>query len=149
MRFVESRAIIWALGEIADDEAIPFLTQCLAEGFRVDDALIALGKIGNVGTIGLVIPYVLQGDTEGKTMALRSMSMILENYNDADDAMEELSEHLHEFLGNIALEDKNRTARFYALLCLGRLGEKMDQAQIRQASCGGCELWWRQGRWRG
>ncbi|TNE46162.1 MAG: hypothetical protein EP343_24725 [Deltaproteobacteria bacterium] len=133
MRFVESRAIIWALGELAAEEAIPHLTQCLAEGFRIDDALIALGKIGNVGTVGLLVPYIMQGETESRAMALRALSMVLENYNDSEDAMEELSEHLHEMLNHIALEDKNRTSRFYALLCLGRLGEKMDQAQIRQA----------------
>lgn len=133
MRFVESRAIIWALGEIGANEAIPQLTLCLAESFRPVDALIALGKIGNVGTIGLIVPYILQGIGEPRTMALRALSMVLEKNADIADEVVELKKSLSEMLRTIALEDEDRTARFYAMLCLSRLGEKMEQAQIRQA----------------
>ena len=133
MRFVESRAIIWALGEIGTDDAIPQLTLCLSESFRPVDALIALGKIGNIGTIGLIVPYILKGVGEARSMALRSLSMILEKYSDIADGVEELRMSLAQMLRTIVLEDEDRTSRFYAMLCLARIGEKMDQAQVRQA----------------
>lgn len=133
MRFVESRAILWALGEMAAEEAIPLLTRCLADAFRPIDALMALGKIGNIGTLGLLIPYIMKGETESRQTALCALSMILEKNNDAPQAMQELRPSLSTLLQQIAINDENRTARFYAMLSLSRLGEKMDQAHIRQA----------------
>lgn len=133
LRFIESRAILWALGEIGSEEAIPHITRCLADAFRPIDALMALGKIGNIGTLGLLIPYIMKGETESRQTALCALSMILEKYSDADNAMQELTHSLNDMLQQIALNDENRTARFYAMLSLARLGEKMDQAQIRQA----------------
>jgi HEAT repeat protein len=132
-RFIESRAILWALGEIGSEEAIPYITRALAENFRPIDALMAIGKIGNIGTVGLITPYILQGETESRITALRALSMVLSRYSDATEAMAEIRPSLSDILRHIALEDANRTARFYALLSLARLGEKMRPDKIRQA----------------
>lgn len=132
-RFFESRPVIWAIGEIGAQEAIPILTQCLAESFRVIDAMIAFGKIGNLATSNLLIPYIVQGDSEAREIGLRSLSMMLVKNSDHPDAIAPLREVFHDTLVKISQEDESRTARFYALLCLGRMGEKMPQNQIRNA----------------
>lgn len=133
MRFIESRAVIWALGELKANEAIPQLTRCLADSFRPIDAMIALGKIGNPATSNLLIPYIIQGHTEAREIALRALSMLLAQNAEYPEVLSGLSEVFTEILSHISQEDPSRTARFYALLALGRLGQKMKQDLIRKA----------------
>lgn len=133
LRFIESRAILWALGEIGAQEAIPVITRCLAESFRPIDAMIALGKIGNLATANMLIPYIVQGDRESREIALRSLSMIMAKNEDVPEAVNALNEIFRDLLIKMSQEDDSKTARFYALLCLGRMGQKMRPDQVRNA----------------
>jgi hypothetical protein len=132
LRFVESRSVIWALGEIGSEEAIPRLTRALSEHFRPVDCLISLGKIGAITSLGALTPHVMGGARELRETALKSLSMILSKQNDLT-FLAPLRESMEGLLTQIATEDPSNTARFYALLSLSRLGVKWKQNQLRRS----------------
>ncbi len=133
LRFFESRPVIWALGEIGSREAIPVLTLALSENFRPIDSMMALAKIGDLTAVSYLTPHIIRGERELRETALRALSILLEKNEDTPQALAELKPVLLEPLKKLALEDESKTARFYALLSIARLGEKMPQSQIKKA----------------
>jgi HEAT repeat protein len=134
-RFYESRFIIWALGEIGDDGALPILGYALASSFRTVDCMIAMGKIGDISSIPKLTPMVLSGSPEQRDAAYRGLAMIFDANRDFLQTLEhtrrEFSNLILTQLSDDGLELPGST-RFHMLLCLARLGEKLDAARVKK-----------------
>jgi hypothetical protein len=134
-RFYESRYVIWALGEIGHVDALMELEYCVASGYRVIDALIAIGKIGHITSIGKLTPMMINGLDDQRDAAYRALSMILDNNREWIDALGSLPTELGGLITR-QLEDADLklsgSTRFHMCLCLARLGEKLDEARVRR-----------------
>lgn len=133
-RFYESRAVIWALGEIGDPAVLPALYRSLAQAFRVVDCLIAIGKIGQITSVGELTPMILQGAPEQRDAAWRALAMILDHHrNNAKDLGQIFSslKGLIEAQLNSPRLELSGAARFHMLLCLARMGVTLDPARVR------------------
>lgn len=133
-RFYESRAVIWALGEIGDPDVLPALYRSLAQAFRVVDCLIAIGKIGQLPSVGQLTPLILVGPPEQKDAAVRALAMILDHHRHDGKPLGELFASLKNLLevqlaGDVPLSG---STRFHMLLCLARMGFALDEARVRR-----------------
>jgi len=134
-RMYESRYVIWALGEIGSENALPVLEHALASAFRTQHCMIALGKIGMMTSIPHLMPFILYGLSEQKDAAYRALASILNKNREHEDAISALRTELeHVIKGQL---DDSRVVlqpqtRFFMLLCLARLSVKLDTSQIRR-----------------
>jgi HEAT repeat protein len=133
-RFYESRWVIWALGEIGDPAALPALEIALAHAFRVVDCLIAIGKIGQIVSIPKLTPH-LTGISEQKDAAVRALAMILDKNREDVRWMGALRDQLAGMIErDLADPDAplSGSTRFHMLLCLARLGHKLDESRVKR-----------------
>jgi hypothetical protein len=132
-RFYEARAIIWALGEIGDAEVLPVLYRALAEAFRVVDCLIAVGKIGQLASIGELTPMALEGAPEQRDAAWRAIAMVLDHHRDDGERLAAIFGPLRSFIEAQLGSDLplSGATRFHMLLCLARMGVALDPARVR------------------
>lgn len=134
-RIYESRWVIWALGEIGDAAALPALDMALAHAFRVTDCLIAMGKIGEVVSLPKITPHLVSGMAEQKDAAARALAMILHKHRSETSAVVSLRPMLAALvereLADAAAPISGST-RFHLLLCLARLGHKLDEARVKK-----------------
>jgi HEAT repeat protein len=132
-RFFEARPVIWALGEIGDVEALPVLYRALAEAFRVVDCLIAIGKIGQIASLGALTPMALDGAAEQRDAAWRAIAMVLDQHRDAAEPLAPIFQSLRSFIEAQLGSDAplSGSTRFHMLLCLARMGVGLDPARVR------------------
>lgn len=133
-RFYESRAVIWALGELGDPEVLPALYRALAQAFRVVDTAIAIGKIGQLSSVGQLTPLVLSGADEQRDAGWRALAMILDHHRNEQKPLAELFSTLKSLIeaqlgSDMALSG---STRFHMLLCLARMGSPLDPARVRR-----------------
>ncbi len=134
-RFYESRYVIWALGEIGDDAALPMLGYALASGYRTVDCMIAMGKIGDISSVPKLTPMITGGLAEQRDAAYRALAMIFEKNRVF---LSSLAHTRQEFsrliLGQLEKGDidLSGSTRFHMLLCLARLGTQLDVARVKQ-----------------
>jgi hypothetical protein len=133
-RFYESRAVIWALGEIGDPDVLPALYRALAQAFRVVDCLIAIGKIGQLTSVGQLTPLILAGPPEQKDAAVRALAMILDHHRHDGKPLGELFASLQNLIEVQLAGDQplSGSTRFHMLLCLARMGQPLDEARVRR-----------------
>lgn len=134
-RFYESRALIWAIGEIGQPSALPYLERCIQEGFRTAEALIAIGKIGSIKSISSIINLAFSGDTIQKECAYRALAMLLQTVI-ADESIitilaEEFGEAIRQQLAN-DYQQLNWECKFFMVICLARLQFSLQPSQIRR-----------------
>ncbi len=133
-RFYESRAVIWALGELGDPDVLPALYRAMAQAFRVVDCAIAIGKIGQLSSVGQLTPLILQGPAEQRDAAVRALAMILDHHRHDQKPLGDLFSSLRNLL-EVQLNgdmDLSGSSRFHMLLCLARMGVQLDEARIRR-----------------
>jgi hypothetical protein len=134
-RIYESRWVIWALGEIGDVTTLPALERALAHSFRVVDCLIAVGKIGQLTSIPQVQAFLTLGLPEQRDAAARALAMILDSHRSFVRGDASLRQTL---VGPLERDLADPTAplgtstRFFLLLCLARLGQKLDESRVRR-----------------
>jgi hypothetical protein len=133
-RFVESRAVVWALGEIGDDVALPALQRAVAQSFRVVDAVVAIGKIGNIAAVGTLTPLLLSGTPEERDAGYRALAWILDHHRDDAAVLSALAKTLRALIETQFASDEplSGSTRFHMLLCLARLGVVLDEARVKQ-----------------
>lgn len=134
-RFYESRWVIWALGEIGDPSALPALEIALSHAFRVVDCLIAIGKIGQLTSIPMITPALYGGFNEQKDAAVRALAMILDKNRDDARRMGALRDQLAQMIERDVADPAaplSGSTRFHMLLCLARLGVKLDESRTRK-----------------
>jgi HEAT repeat protein len=135
-RIFESRDVIWALGEIGDPAALETLDYALGSAFRTVDCLIAMGKIGQVISIPKIMPMIQTGLPEQRDAAYRALAMILasEGNRNLVQGVEELVEALPSLIRKQLRDLGERlsgSTRFHMLLCLARLGQKLERGEFR------------------
>ncbi len=131
----ESRWVIWALGEIGDEAALPALEIALSNAFRVVDCLIAIGKIGMITSIPACTPHLTSAFPEQKDAAVRGLAMILDKNREHVRYIGALRDQLarmieHELADTQA--ELSGSTRFHMLLCLARLGHRLDEARVKR-----------------
>ncbi len=133
-RFLESRAAIWALGEIGDDRALPALQRAVAHAFRVVDAVVALGKIGNLAAVGTITPLLLSGTPEERDAGYRALAWILDRHRADGPGPDELPRTLRSIIETQLAADEplSGSTRFHMLLCLARMGVVLDEARVKR-----------------
>lgn len=133
-RFFESESVMWALGEIGDARSIPVLTHAVDRCFAVEPALMALGKIGSLSALPVVRAVLEEPVAERWEPALRALAIILHKNRDVTEAQDVLRESFVPLLRARMQEvaTLSPTMRVQLLLCLARLGEQLEQGQIRQ-----------------
>jgi HEAT repeat protein len=133
-RFYESRAVIWALGELADPDVLPALYRALAQAFRVVDCAIAIGKIGQLSSVGQLTPLILTGPPEQRDAAVRALAMILDHHRNDEKPLGDLFASLKNLL-EVQLEsggELSGSTRFHMLMCLARMGQRLDEPRVRR-----------------
>lgn len=133
-RFFESRAVIWALGELQDPDVLPALYRALAQAFRVVDCCIAIGKIGQLTSVGELSPMIVSGAPEQRDAAYRALAMILDHHRHEGKPLGELFATLKGLIeAQLASGmDLSGSTRFHMLLCLARMGHQLDPARVRR-----------------
>ena len=135
-RIFESREVIWALGEIGDPAALETLDYALGSAFRTVDCLIAMGKIGQVISIPKILPMIQTGLPEQRDAAYRALAMILAPQENRElvQSVEDLIAGIPNLIRHQLQELGDRlsgSTRFHMLLCLARLGHKLDRGEFR------------------
>ena len=133
-RFVESRSVLWALGEIGDAAALPELHAAIENAFRVNDALIAVGKVGQLASLGHVTPLIQSGTADQRDAGYRALAMILDKNRDVAPRNADLALQLGGIIETQLTRDEVPlgSTRFFMALCLARLGKKLDMPRMRQ-----------------
>ncbi|HEY1100329.1 MAG TPA: HEAT repeat domain-containing protein [Myxococcota bacterium] len=133
-RFYESRAVIWALGELGDPDVLPALYRALAQAFRVVDVAIAIGKIGQLSSVGQLTPLLLSGADEQRDAGYRALAMILDHHRNEAKPLAELFSTLRGLIEAQLNSDMalSGSIRFHMLLCLARMGSPLDAARVRR-----------------
>jgi HEAT repeat protein len=70
-----AEAIIWALGEIGDESAVPFLVAALEANFVPKSVMLALGKIGSVRTIDIILETLKNADETLRILAVKALAV--------------------------------------------------------------------------
>ena len=133
-RLFESRAVIWALGEIGSRASLPALEYALSSGFRTVDCMIAMGKIGAIESVPKLLPMMIGGLPKQVDAAYRALSMLLNTNRDlAKNAAfrSSLVPLLLNDLGDDA-KPKSGSIRFHMCLCLARMGETLNASTVRR-----------------
>lgn len=133
-RFYESRAVIWALGELGDPDVLPALYRALAQAFRVVDCVIAIGKIGQLTSVGQLTPLILAGAPEQRDAAVRALAMILDHHRNDQKPLGDLFSSLKGLIESQLASGMplSGSTRFHMLLCLARMGTTLDEPRIRR-----------------
>lgn len=134
-RIYESRHVIWAIGEIGAQDALPELERALEQGFRSNDCLMAIGKIGLLGSVPKIMPFLQNGLPDQKEVAFQALAMILNANAEYQEVIKPLQDLLVPIImGQLESEfaDFGIKARFYMLLCLARLNYKMEKSLVRK-----------------
>lgn len=72
----KAQAVSWALGEIGNPSALPFLTEALSSNFVPKSAIIALGKIGSPTSLDILVSFLVDSDESVRALAARSLGQI-------------------------------------------------------------------------
>lgn len=137
-RSFEARFVIWALGEIGADIALPALYDAVEHGFFVVDVCVAIGKIGQITSVGRLVPVLLRGLAEEREAAARGLAQILDRHRPLDagsSVLEPLFERLTDLFQNLLNTADARVSpstRFHLLLGLARMGRRIDPARLRR-----------------
>lgn len=132
-RYLESEAVIWAVGEIGDPEALPELEQSLANDFRSELVLLAMGKIGSFSAIPSMMVKMSKGPPRQREVAYQALATLLFKSRERLDDLGVTRQSLQVTMRRDLKKEPSARCRYFMLLCLARLGEKMDRAKIYQA----------------
>jgi hypothetical protein len=129
-RFVESDAVIWALGEIGDEAAVPELERALLAQFRMPEVLRALGAIGSLNSVPLLLNYLKPGYEPVQEAAYAALAMLLARQRDNLMALRDVRPTLIFGIRGQLEKEHTPSCKLAMLLCLARLGEKLDRAVV-------------------
>src|SRR6185437_13577944 len=72
----KAQAVSWALGEIGDESALPFLTEALLAHFVPKSAIVALGKIGSKSSVEILVKFLSDKDANLRALSAKSLGQI-------------------------------------------------------------------------
>lgn len=128
--------LVWALGEIGDERAVPPL-HALIERFVLTEAgLDALGKIGARVSVMRALPFLLEGTEGQRAAAARCLGRIADRH-DGDLGDKGLARTVREALEKLVDADPSPRVRFPALVAFARLDGHLEPNRIMAALGGG------------
>jgi HEAT repeat protein len=130
--FVAADAIVWALGELGDAEAVPLLHHQLSRGLLVEHALSALGKLGSRASVVRIVPFILEGSREQREKAAEAIARIIRK-NDGSLGDPGLDDTVKKTLDKVLDTDASRVVRFYAILGVSLLGGRVEPPRMLAA----------------
>jgi HEAT repeat protein len=134
-RMFESRAIIWALGELGDPVALPRLRQSIENGFRVPECLQAMAKIGDITVLGGIYPVLVSGPVDQRDAGYRALAVVLDKHRGDSQPLAEVFGRLTTLIDQ-QLHDPSLSlssgTRFAMLLSLARMGVTLDPGKVRR-----------------
>ena len=125
-------AVVWALGEIGSEEALPTLHGMLTASVLSEDVLEAMGKIGNLTSVVRLIAILTEGTENQREKAARAFSQIARaNSGDLEDA--KLQQRSLLLLERLIEHDSSTLVRFHSIVGHSLLGGHLKPAQITRA----------------
>ena len=125
-------AVIWALGEIGDESALPTLHEMLTASVMSEDVLEAMGKIGNLTSVVRLIAVLLEGTVQQREKAAQAFSRIARN-NGGQLEDKELQARSLVLLESLVEKDKSILVRFHCIVAHSILGGHLTSGQIMKA----------------
>jgi len=126
--FLQSKAVIWAVGQIGSLDSLKVLSNCAQSGFRTTACLEAMGKIGSLLALPSLIGFILQGSAEETKAALGSLAQVLHENRDEGETLQlvrkEIAPILVQMLDTASF---SKEARISMLICLSRLGVTLER----------------------
>lgn len=131
-RAVVLDAVVWALGQIGDERAVPGLHAMLERFVQTDAVLEALGKIASRSSVMRILPLVLEGVQGQREAAAAALARIVHEHDGSlgDPA---LGRSVREALEKVVARDPSTLVRFFALLGFARLGGHMEPNRVLAA----------------
>lgn len=71
-----AEALVWALGEIKDESAVPFLLAALSAGFVSKSVILALGKIGSLEAMDAILGSLNDRDETIRLLATKALGQL-------------------------------------------------------------------------
>ncbi|MCK6550267.1 hypothetical protein L6R52_30810 [Myxococcota bacterium] len=130
--FVAADAIVWALGEIGDQQAVPLLHLQLTRGILVEHTLSALGKLASRASVVRIVPFLLEGSREQREKAAEAIARIIRK-NDGSLGDPGLDDTVKKTLEKVLDADASRVVRFHAILGVSLLGGRVEPARMLAA----------------
>jgi hypothetical protein len=107
-------AVAWALGQCGSALAVPFLSMAVQKGFAVGRACEALGQIGNIDVLPLLLRTLSSQKDDERMFAAKALGQLAQKCNIQN--REEISLNL------VTLSaDKSRKVRMSAVLALEKI----------------------------
>jgi HEAT repeat protein len=125
-------AVVWALGEIGSDSALPTLHGMLTASVLTDDVIDAVGKIGNLTSVVRLLALLLEGTQSQREKAARAMSRVA-RANSGDFEDKDLQHRTVTLLERLVEKDASLVVRFHSIVAHSLLGGHMLPAQITKA----------------
>lgn len=128
--------VVWALGQIGDEAAVPRLHAFLERSIQAEGVLSALGHIGARMSVMRTLPVILEGPPSQREAAAEALARIIQKHEgrlgDRD-----LGRSVLEALGKVIHADPSRRVRFWAMLGYAGLGGHLAPNEILTALGGG------------
>lgn len=128
--------IIWALGQIGDEAAVPRLHAFLERSIHPEVVLAALGHIGARLSVMRTLPVLLEGPTPLREAAAEALARIIQK-QEGRLGDRELGRSVLEVLGKVWPSDPSKRVRFWAMLGYAGLGGHLAPNEILTALGGG------------
>jgi HEAT repeat protein len=116
-------AVIWAIGRIGSEEALPILHAMLSSRVMVLELAEALGAIGSWSSLSPLL-QALAGPTAEREALLRAIAELAARHGEKMRA-DAGAVAAKKILGKLIDEDPSETARYYAIVAHGALGGKI------------------------
>ena len=125
-------ALIWALGEMQCQEALPTLHQMLESGLRSLNILEALGKIAGKTSVMRIVPLLSGGNRVQREKAAQALSLIVRKNNGlvSDPA---LAQSTMAVLEKVIDHDDNPVSGFFAIVTYSLLGGQLSSQRMLRA----------------
>jgi len=125
-------AVVWALGEIGNAEALPTLHDMLSFSILSEEVIEAMGKIGNLNSVVRLLAVLSEGTQLQREKASKALGQIA-RANSGDFQDSELQERSLKILEHLIEKDVSLLVRFYSIVGHSLLGGHLAPVQITKA----------------
>lgn len=124
--------VIWALGELGSEEAVPKLHTLLTQFGMTEEVLSAIGKIGSRASVVRLTPILLEGMPKQRELAAEALGRIAKKHGGSfgDPGLDTT---MRAVLEKVIDSDQNKAARFHAIVAYAILGGHLDSKRILAA----------------
>jgi HEAT repeat protein len=128
--------VIWALGEIGSDQALPKLHAMVEKGVEIERVVAALGRIGSRASVMRVLPVLLEGTKPQREAGAKAMAEIIRK-SGGSLGDKDLTRSVSDVLEKMIDRDPSPKVRFWSMLAYANLGAHLEPNRILTALGGG------------